>query len=76
MHTGLPWKRYGERFSSQPSHPGGGNTQDLQVSEQMDLFPADSSSGKAAHCFLNTLVKGDTFQGIDPLVQSTCLVDK
>lgn len=75
-HTGLPRKRYGERFSSQPSQPGGGNTRDLQVSEKMNLFPANSSSGKAAHCFLNTLVKGDTFQGIDPLVQSTCLVDK
>lgn len=41
-----------------------------------NLFPAVFSSGKAAHCFLNTLVKGHTFQGIDPFVQSTCLVDK
>lgn len=67
-------------IAAQPSKwrsaPGAGNTRDLKVSEKTDLFPADFSSGKAAHCFLNTLVKGDTFQGIDPLVQSTCLVDK
>lgn len=42
----------------------------------MDLVPADFSSGKAAHCFLNTLVKGDIFQGIKPLAPRTWLVDK
>lgn len=34
------------------------------------------SSGEAAHCFLHTLVKGDTSQGIDPVVWSMCLAGK
>lgn len=71
MHTGLPWKRYGERFSSQPSHPGGGNTRDLHI-----YFLQTPHLEKQHIAFLTPLVKGDTFQGIDPLVQSTCLVDK
>lgn len=42
----------------------------------MGLVPADFSCGKAVRCFLNTLVKGDAFQGIEPLAPRMWLVDK